>query len=177
MGAFSRAGFSQKQDGPAFAFDGRGMYRNGFGGDGDAEHDPKPEAHQGLMGFASVSEQVALYIRRIERFEEERRTIPVAGNHAEQVTSRRTLEVAVGFRIVERKYVEFPVRLSSCQCFIYRAVRNQAHGQGCGRIRFCGERFECPGHVAAGSYEEPVGLFEPDAESGDDIFSIHCYRV
>ena len=66
------------------------------------------------MGFASVSEQVALYIRRIERFEEERRTIPVAGNHAEQVTSRRTLEVAVGFRIVERKYVEFPVRLSSC---------------------------------------------------------------
>lgn len=70
MGAFSRAGFSQKQDGPAFAFDGRGVYRNGFGGDGDAEHDPKPETHQGLMGFASVSEQVALYIRRIERFEE-----------------------------------------------------------------------------------------------------------
>ena len=28
------------------------------------------ETHQGLMGFASVSEQVALYIRRIERFEE-----------------------------------------------------------------------------------------------------------
>lgn len=42
----------------------------GFGGDGDAEHDPKPETHQGLMGFASVGEQVALYIRRIERFEE-----------------------------------------------------------------------------------------------------------
>lgn len=69
--------------------------------------------------------------------------------------------------------------LCSNPIFEIRGGQNlkKAHGQGRGRVRFCGERFECPSHVVAGSYEEPVGLFQPDAESGDDIFSIHCYRV